>query len=92
MTSQERTAKGNYTRWERSTDYSLDDVYKSYSTAKARAWRYCEQLCDEHNGTDLKVVGHNCMKFSAGFIFTDKETGVLKYMHITPSYDTAVEI
>lgn len=92
MTSQERTAKRNISRWENSTDYSLDDVYNSCSSAKRKAWAYCEKLCRKYKGTDLKVVGHNCMIFTAGFQFIDSDTGVVKYMHITPSCNTAVDM
>ena len=92
MTQQERTAKARYEDYKRSTDTSLSDVYKSNSTAKNRAWVYCQELCEKHNGTGLKVVSHNSMIFTAGFQFVDKDTGVLRYMHITPSYDTAVDI
>lgn len=92
MTQQERTAKANIQRWKASTDTSLSDVYKTNSTAKDRAWKYCQELCEKYNGTGLKVVSHNQMIFTAGFQFVDKDTGVLRYMHITPSYDTAVDM
>ena len=80
--------KSNYENYLRSNDYELEDVYKSYSVHKSRAWRYCEQLCMEYGGLDLKIVSHNCMMFTAGFIFPHPDTGELCYMHITKSGDT----
>lgn len=73
--------------WERSTATSLDDVYKSCSSAKRRAWMDCEALCALYNGTDLKIVSHNCMVFSAAFQFADREDGNLKLMYITRDHD-----
>lgn len=65
-----------------------DELYKAYgrcSQAKRNAWEHCKALCREYNGTGLKVLGHNCHFFSAGFLFTDEETGVEKIMKITAS-------
>lgn len=90
--SHKSTAKANIRWWEESNKHSLDDAYKSHSTAKNRAWRYCEELCEQHNGRKLKVIHHNTYVFTAGFEFTDKETGELMFMYITPSYDTAVPL
>ena len=39
----ERQARKHYKAWERSEDYALEFVYKSFSVYKARAWRYCQE-------------------------------------------------
>ena len=92
MTQQERTAKANIERWQESIDYSLDDAYGRYSANKARAWRHCESVRKAHLGSALKVVSHNTFMFTAGFQFVDQESGVVKYMHITPTSETAVDM
>ena len=92
MTRQEREAKANIERWQQSVDYSLDDAYGSYSANKSRAWRHCESVRADHNGSNLKVVSHNTFMFTAGFQLVDQESGVVKYMHITPTYETAVDM
>lgn len=92
MTRQEKQAKNNIERWESSNKNDITSAYKKPSVAKHRAWNYCKELCANLNGKDLKVVSNNCHFFTAGFQFTDKDTGVLKYMHITASSDTAVEM
>lgn len=92
MCYQERTARANITTWERSEAYDLGQVYGRYSTEKGRAWRYCQDLCRKHDGERLRVINHNTFKFTAGFQFADPETGVLRFMYITPSYDVAVDM
>ena len=81
-----------YQAYENSRDYSLDSCYGSYSYAKARAWDYCVNLYQKHNGYGLKVISHNGWVFTAGFTFADPETGVMKMMYITPSADKIWEI
>ena len=92
MSKRERTALNNYTWYLNSTMRDLNDAYTTYSAAKARAFSYCKDLQYRLSGYDFKIISKNSFMFTAGFTFADPETGVLKFMHITPSYDTAVEI
>lgn len=92
MTARERVALSRYEDYKRSYASDLSDVYGRYSTAKARAWRYCENLMEEHDGWGLRVISHNGFMFTAGFLFNDPDTDALKFMYITKSYDTAVEV
>ena len=88
---QKRTAKNNISRYNRSTAYSLRDVYGRYSYAKEQAFRYCLDLMNKYNGRDLKIISYNTFRFTAAFIFNDPETGVIQFMFITPNYDCIVE-
>lgn len=90
--AQKRAARQHYPAYVRSTDYSLGDAYGRYSSAKASAWRYCEELCEKHSGWGLKVIGHSSHFFSAGFKFADPETGVVMFMYIAPTFDQSVEV
>lgn len=81
---------GAYERYQRSTDYSLYDVYKSHSIYKEQAWDYCKNLMQEKGGHGLKVLGHNCMFFSAGFEY--EEDGKKMFMYITHTADRCAEI
>lgn len=92
MTTRERTALKQYPYYRQSCAYDLSCVYASYSTAKAQAWRYCEDLMVKNDGWGLRVISHNVFMFTAGFLFRDPETDALKFMYITKSYDTAVEV
>lgn len=91
MTAQDkRKALSHYDRYERSSDYSLNSAYGKYSSAKAQAWKYCEELMQEHNGWGLKVISHNTHMFTAGFMF--EQDGKEMFMYISPSKDIAVEV
>lgn len=85
-------AKANYEYWKRSEWDELWKAYGSASTAKYRAWERCKQLMYELGGHGLRVISKNSFIFTAGFTFADPDTGVEKFMYITPSYDTAVEV
>jgi len=74
-------------QYKKSNFIHLWDCYDRYSHAKERAFDYCRQLMFKYEGFDLRIIGFNCMQFSAGFQFVDKETGALKFMYITKAYD-----
>lgn len=46
---------------------------------------------NKYNGWGLKVLSYNTFMFTAGFLFENKETGVIQMMYITPNYDVAVD-
>ena len=88
----ERQARNHYKAWERSEDYTLDFVYGSYSANKAWAWRYCQERQAKLNGYGLKVITHNCMVFTAGFEYMDRDTGEARFYYIAPSFDWDIPI
>ena len=88
----ERNAKGRIEQWRASKATKLSDVYGRYSKAKENAFEYCKELCHKLDGRDLKIVSHTVPKFTAGFEFTDPDTGVVKFMYITADYDTVVDM
>lgn len=57
-----------YEAWKRSEMKCLEDAYKAPSEAKQCAWIRCIGLCKGNNGCDLRIIGHNTQKFSAGFV------------------------
>ena len=76
-----------YRRWMYSNAEKLPDIYASYSDAKRRAWQYCEDLCLKHNGRRLRIVGHNCMTFTAAFEGCGPCEGDYGIWIITRTYD-----
>lgn len=92
MTTRERAALNQYPYYQQSCAHDLSYVYDRYSTAKAVAWKYCEDLMAKHDGWGLRVISHNCFMFTAGFLFRDPDTHALKFMYITKTYDQAVEV
>ena len=85
-----RLALSHYEDYRKSTDYSLRDVYGSYSRAKEEAWDYCKELMYKFAGYGLKVISHSRYLFTAGFMF--EEDGKQMFMYISPSRDIAVEV
>ena len=56
--------------------YYLDDVYGRYSSAKARAWRECEDWFKADNqSTNFHICSHNDSNFTVGWKYIDPETG-----------------
>jgi len=92
MNRQEKTALSNIKAWNNTRASSLSDVYGKYSANKCRAFSYCKELCYQYDGSDLKIISHNVYIFTAGFQFIDKDTGVIKFMFITPSYNTIIDM
>ena len=92
LKQREAIARSAYNQYrELPLSYTLDEAYSSHSYNKDRAWRYCENLQAQYEGWGLKVISHNTFIFTAGFYFIDKDTGVLRFMYITPTYDTPID-
>lgn len=84
-----------YTRYKKSTAYSLCDVYGRFSDNKRRAWEQCEETCDYCGGYDLKVISHNTCFFTAGFEYLDpadidKPNGGARFVYITANYSVDI--
>lgn len=92
MTKKEQTMIYNFRQYEKSTMESIYKAYKTPSVRKQRFWEHLKEMCFMLGGHDLKVVSKNSQIFTAGFVFPDKETGVLKYMHITPTTQTVIDM
>lgn len=80
------TMQNIYDKYKMSYNYKLYDCYGSISSAKAKAFEYCENLCKEHNGKGLKIIGFNKTQFSMGFEYRDNENK-LHFVYITKDYD-----
>lgn len=80
-----KIARLNYERWERSNDTELYHVYGRYSEAKISAMQYCRDMCSKFDGHFLRILRHNSMIFTVGFIFQDDEHTYFAY--ITRDYD-----
>lgn len=81
-----------YDVWKHSRAYSLSDVYGRYSKAKENAFAKCRELMESYEGWGLRIVSANGWQFSAGFEYTDKETGVVRFAYITKEYVRVMDI
>lgn len=52
----------------RSEDVRLEDVYTRWSQAKAIAWNHCWNECQRDGGMHFRIVSHNLMTFTVGWI------------------------
>lgn len=89
---QKRQAKNNYEWYKKSVWHELRDAYANPSVNKERAWFHCISLMAAYNGHDIRIISRNTYMFTAGFEFEDKETGVCKFMYITPNYEIEIEL
>ena len=57
--------------------YNLEYCYKSCSNAKRNAYEWCKIKCAEMNGWRFRIISFNTMSFTCGWLYEDKETGVI---------------
>lgn len=79
--------KNKYERYTNSDYYSVDDFYKKPSYYKQRAEYLIQEKMKKVNGFDYKVVSGNCMTFTAGWCYPDKENGNVIFVYET-AYNT----
>ena len=60
-----------YQKWLNSTENMIYKAYTRPSVYKVRAWERCEDIRHEFGGYSLRVVSHNCHKFTAAFTSDD---------------------
>ena len=91
MTKKEMAMRANIKDYDDSTDYSIYHAYNNPSPRKVSIFDECLETMREYGGRCLKVIRHNSYVFSAGFLFDDPETGVIKFAYIAPSKLTIVD-
>lgn len=90
--SNTKTIRSAYQRY--LTSSYGNNLYKCYahpSYAKFDAMDYCNALCREMNGRDLRIISYNVMVFTVGFIFTD-EDGRECFAYITRDHDRYMKL
>lgn len=71
----------------RFTGFSLDDIYTSYSIAKANAWKWCyNQFVNTENSERFRVGNANTFGFSASWYGTSNGESILRYETKDNSY------
>ena len=63
--------------YNRAPALSVYGAYKHPSDAKVRAERAILREMTQRNGWGYKVINHTCQHFTAGYLFTDPDTGVI---------------
>ena len=75
------------TRYNRSFDYSLLDVYKNPSQAKRNAYTMCMRKFYENDGWGAKILSFNCHMFTFGFLYQEPATGVVM-LNVETAYNS----
>jgi hypothetical protein len=50
---------------------TLHDAYGTFSYAKEQAYNYWLNYVRTHNAKDLRILSHNCMHFTLGFMLIE---------------------
>lgn len=80
-----------YNRYLHSRYYNnIYNCYAKPSFYKIKALEYCNDLCRQLKGYDLKIIGYNCMQFSVGFHF--EKNDCLYFAYITKDYNKFCKI
>lgn len=72
--------------YNRSTKYTLEDVYAKPSEAKQTAYKRCRQIFIAENGHRFRLISSNCQAFTVAFEIKDY-FGATKLRVITRCYD-----
>ena len=56
---------------------TLEDCYNSCSDAKRIAYYNCLYKCSDMDGWRFRIISFNTMSFTCGWLYEDKETGVI---------------
>ena len=63
--------------YNRAPALSVYGAYKHPSEAKVRAERAILREMTRRNGWGYKIINHTCQHFTAGYLFTDPDTGAI---------------
>lgn len=86
-----KEALRSYNQYLKSNMHSIFEAYENPSYNKQTAWTYCQKLCKEFNGYNLKIISKNSFQFTAGFEFVNN-SGIFCFCLITRGSDRYYEI
>lgn len=87
-----KTLKQAYKNYTQSSNYDLNDIYKSYSYEKTRAFDYCKTLKEKYNGNDLKIINGNTFAFTAGFTYHNEQDNKNYFVFITKAQNRQLDL
>ena len=83
---------GFYNSYLNSAATELSDVYKSWNSDKAKAYKKCREEFVRNKGEYFRIVSANTYQFTCGYRYPDPETGVLRFRYHTANNVYDVEI
>lgn len=63
-----------YNAWKNATRVYLWETYTTWSSAKAKAWQWCEEKCMNTKGKRFRIISRNTFGFSVAWISDDEKT------------------
>ena len=72
-----KKAQGLIERFYNSEIDTLEDCYETCSAAKRRAFYWCTKRCGDMDGWRFRIMSYNSQTFTCGWLYEDKETGVI---------------
>ena len=75
----------------KSNNYSLDNVYRTYSREKFIAYEYILRECDEKNGFDVRICSANTFQFTMAYRYKQDNKMRLRYHTRENVYDFEIE-
>lgn len=81
-----------YGNYRRATCGNLWDAYEKPSRAKVNAFFDCQNIRQEYNGTNERIISHNTFTFTYGFEYASNVDGVCHCVIITPTYEYDIEL
>ena len=75
--------------YHRSTWHTLKDVYIKPSSAKQKAFRRCQRICEAENGHRLRIISANWNTFTVAFEVTTT-LGATELRVITKRYNYVI--
>ena len=82
-----KKAQGFVHEYVRTNRVGLNECYNSYSYAKGVAEVRCREKMFDMDGYGFKILSFNCMTFTCGWLFEDKETGVIM-LNVETAYNS----
>lgn len=64
-------------RFYNSETFNLEECYGTFSEAKRKAYYECTNKCAKMDGWRFRIISFNTMSFTCGWLYEDKETGVI---------------
>lgn len=77
--------------YNRAPALSIFGAYKHPSEEKIRTERAVLREMTQRNGWGYKVINHTCQHFTAGYLFTDPDTGVITLRVHAPRFTAEME-
>ena len=80
-----------YEKFKKSTNYTLNDVYKNYSYEKQRIYDYWKNIFNnDKHAFNFRIVNYNTCIFTIGFEIIENNS--VYFVYITPTAQRKIKV